>query len=283
MFSAMSGRNYRTGDGKIYPLHATHQGEAYFLRDGRRRYVRAGGGGRYAREREALTSVYIPHLVKGILGARTMSELTHGLASLWLLARLNKCLYDLAVKSLAPTITPYTEELQRVSRQTTTSHAGIEFLGYLSGRHNLHDEIRLEAQFVMSDGVRVFTNSVLDTNDYALISLRIRTTKGSHPIVEYTLNRSRNIYEYQQNNVTLPDQGAPVRLMTTKSDTLLGRLLRSHRVITAHLFPLVEHIYSRRIAENPASVANLITRGAVMRVDNFVSTEILEEEHVFFR
>lgn len=90
-------------------------------------------------EEDALTSVYIPHLVKGILGARTMSELTHGLASLWLLARLNKCFYDLAVKSLAPTITPYTEELQRVSRQTTTSHAGIEFLGYLSGRHNLHE------------------------------------------------------------------------------------------------------------------------------------------------
>lgn len=227
--------------------------------------------------------MYIPHLVKGILGARTMSELTHGLSSLWLLARLNKCLYDLAVKSLSPTVTPYTEELQRVSRQTTTSHVGIEFLGYLSGRHNLHDEIRIEAQFLMSDGVRVSTNSVVDTNDYALISLRIRTAKGTRPVVEYTLNRSRNIYEYQQNNVTLPDQGAPVRVIATQSDTLLGRLLRSHRVITAHMFPLVEHVYSRRIAENPASVAKLITRGAVMRVDNFVSTEILEEEHVFFR
>ena len=276
-------RSYRTRDGTSYPIHATHEGRRYFLKKSRRRYVQVGGTKGCPQERDALTNVYIPHLVQGIQTARTMRDLVHGLSSLWLLARLNKCLYDRAVMELFPVVNRYTDELQRVSRQTTTSHAGIEFLAYLSGRHNTHDEIRIGVEFVMSDGVRVYTNSVLDVKDYALLYLEMRTSKGTRPVVEYTLNRLRNVYEYQQNNVTLPDQGAPIRSVSEKSETLLGRLLRAHRVVTMHLFPMVEHVYSRRIAENPACVAKMITKGATMRVDNFVSTEILEEEHVFFR
>lgn len=280
-----TGRSYRTRDGTVYPVHATHEGRCYFWKKGRRRYVRVGGANGCPRESDALTHVYIPHLVQGIQSARTMRELRHGLSSLWLLARLNKCLYEHAVTELSPVIRSYSEELQRVSVQTVASHAGIEFLAYLSGRHRLHDEIRIEVRFVMSDEVKIIANSVIDTNDYAVVSLEMQSVKISEsgPRVEYVLNRSRNVYEYQHNNVTFSDAGAPIRVLSETSDTLLGRLLRAHRVVTAHLFPLVEHVYSRRVAENPATVRKIITKGATMRVDNFVSTDILEEEHVFFR
>jgi len=256
----------------------------------RMRVKRTKGG--CGKEKEALTNVYIPYIINKIQTATQIPDLVNALASLALLSRVNKCLYDAATTEIQSITRPFSNALERVTQQTTHSHHAIEFLTYLTGTRRLHDEITLYVQFVMSDDVRIRTEIIISTNDYRVSSLHMRRKSAPSSAIEYTFNASRSKYEYRivgreiGGHIGMWDTNAPCRHLSTTSNeksSLFVRLLRAHHVITKHVFPLVEHVYSRRLSENPATIQRMITRNAVMRVDNLVSDERLDFDAVFYR
>lgn len=242
-----------------------------------------------AQEQEVLLSVYIPEMIQGIRRAKEMADLVHRLTSLALLARVNRCLMETTLRQLTTIVRPYSEALPRVVSQTAHSHFALEFLGYLSGAHREHDELTLEARFLMSDGARLRTRAVLKTEGYRVQTLEMNRLHRPKQRVEYVYNDSRSRYEFVRDNVAMYDGAAPTAVLPrSPRASLLARLLRAHHVVTQHWFPLVEHVYSRRLAENPATIRNMEIRGAVLRVDNLVSTESLSPRDadnglVFFR
>jgi hypothetical protein len=235
-------------------------------------------------ESRTLIDVYIPYIIKNIQNTTSMNDLVHYLTTLQLLSRLNKCLYKTAKEHLESISNQFTGTLDRVTQQTTNTHYVFEFLGYLAGEHRMHDELTLSVDFLMSDNVRIATRSIISTNNYRVISLEMHRTKGNQKSVEYVYNMGRSRYEFMNNNVSIPDTNAPKKSLLSSNASLFVRLLRAHHVVVNHLFPLVEHIYSYRISENPGSIKQFETNGITMRVDNLVSTEIFDTNvRVFYR